>query len=236
MIRLITRSFLYAITLVVLFSIFPMNVSAVTIYPSEEEAVKEEITALEEKMEQPGTYRIRLKFKRDGKVVETVIYCTIKGENTVVVDGIAIDANSIRISQDKVGVLTKDDWIRLAQAQAWQTKDGTVLPIESVEDQAIKKKLGSYPLTFKTVQKVKTTVMVEVVEDLEALYQKNDAHGWFQSNKTGEELSWFPFNHVFLSLMRVTLFFLLLLPLLALLIQYLFATKLVKQVVALITK
>ncbi|MGY3778586.1 hypothetical protein [Isobaculum melis] len=206
------------------------------IYPSEEAAVQAEMAALENRIETPGTYPILLRFKKDEKVIQTTIYCTIRGKNTVISDGVAIDANDGVVTIEQIEQLSKADWISLTNAHAWKISDGQPLTVKAVETQAVKKKVGRYPISFQTIEGVQTTVMITVVEDVSAMYHKNNAGNWFEKimDYSKEPLDYF--DRLFLTLIRFTLLFLLLLPLFALVIQYFFATKLVKQVVALVKK
>lgn len=76
-----------------------------------------------------------------------------------------ITASSFSIIDKRVKKMTDADWIAKASASAWVTSNGDKVEITTVE-QNVKKKDGTYKVTFKTAKGTSVTVDCEVKDSL----------------------------------------------------------------------
>ena len=74
----------------------------------------------------------------------------------------AITANDFAITTKKVKEVPDSEFIRRAVAQAWNLGNGDPIPIAKVDRSKVKKKEGTYKVTFSTAQGTSVTVNCEV--------------------------------------------------------------------------
>ncbi|MGY3778576.1 hypothetical protein [Isobaculum melis] len=208
------------------------------IYSSKEEAVKAKTASLQSK---PGTYLVFLRYHDDDQTIEENVYVTVFGEETTVKDPIAIDAHSIVVPKDSIEKLSLADWIQLTDARAWRTDTAEQISVTSVDTSKVSTELGTYPITFFTVNQVQTTIQVQVVLDKETQeiinsYHQNDTLGNFEELAPEEKISWLNFENALTVVLQFTFILLLFVPIIALLLQYGFTQKLVMQVIRLVIK
>jgi|GEM_PF-5886969 len=116
-----------------------------------------------EKIETAGTYPISIEATdREGRVVEKIIYITIEFTRTVKSEKYqeAIDAQDIKIEKDQIMKLTTPQLIELANARAWSTKDGAMIPITDTDIW----KVNDYYYRVKFATKLGTTIEINVQE------------------------------------------------------------------------
>lgn len=208
------------------------------IYPSKEKAIEAKTTSLKSK---PGTYLVFLRYHDNDQTIEENVYVTVFGEETTVKEQIAIDAHSIALPKDAIDKLSPTDWIQLTDARAWRTDTAEQISVTSVDTSKVSTQLGTYPVTFSTVNQVQTTIQVQVVVDKKTQeiinsYHQNDNLGNFEENAPQEKLSWLSFENVMTVVLQFTFILLLFIPIIALLLQYGFTRKLVMQVIRLVIK
>lgn len=202
---------------------------------NEQQAYQKALTMFEEV---PGTYPITLKYLLDDEIVEKKVFITIKSEDTVVSDGMAIDAESIVVDRKKVAGLTDADWINLSHAKAWQTKDGSPLAITGVDSSQIQHQLGDYPLIFKTINQLEIEVTVSVREgnsSARTIYELNKEEELVEE-KSQPVLTWGTYDIQVKYILQGIFFLFLLFPLFILMSQYLYVGKLIKATIKLLIK
>lgn len=188
--------------------------------------------------EVPGTYPITLKYLLDDEIVEKQVFITVKSEDTVVSDGMAIDAESIVVDRKEVALLTNTDWIHLSHARAWQTKDGSPLAITGVDSSQIEHQLGDYPLIFKTINQLEIEVTVSVREgnsSARTIYELNKEEELVEE-KSQPVLTWETYDIQVKYILQGIFFLFLLFPLFILMSQYLYVGKLIKTTIKLLIK
>ncbi|TLG71769.1 hypothetical protein [Culicoidibacter larvae] len=202
-------------------------------YASEQEAREQELKNLQEKHVQPGTYPIEVSYTQNGKTINKTIYLTVRGEHTVIVDDIAIDAHSIVINLNQVAAMNKAGWIEAANARAWNINTLAEVPVTQVNSSQVKEAVGSYPLYFATDAFVKTSVTVTVVDGTDA---NQSFANWFAQHDPGEGFSWYGFLHIHPYLLSLLLVLILLIPFIIIAVYYLITSKLVRDIIRSIIK
>ncbi|TLG73896.1 hypothetical protein [Culicoidibacter larvae] len=108
---------------------------------------------LQENYDEAGTYPIEVSaVDKNGTVVKKTIYVTVLFEKTVINKEVqeAIDAHDVLVESGVFRQLSNDDLIRITNAHAWQTNDGSTVPITSVLTHVIDEAAGKYQVTFAT--------------------------------------------------------------------------------------
>lgn len=126
----------------------------------------EEVSQIEE----VGTYPVVITYRDEqtGKEVQDVIYVTIFHRRTIVSATAkeAIDAHDIEIERGYFDKLTDLDLIRLTNAKAWSTTDGSTLPVTVLSRTTLDVTLGHHEVTFTTANATTTTVNVIECDEL----------------------------------------------------------------------
>lgn len=108
-----------------------------------------------------GNYPVKIEYK-DGEVTKTkVIQLTILSKNTIVEEGIAIDAHDFTIGED--ATLSKDLIVTLSNGQAWNTSTGENYDIDRTEVMKINDTL--YKATLYSFDNINTTINIYVEKD-----------------------------------------------------------------------
>lgn len=111
---------------------------------------------------EPGTYPVRTSYVEDSNELEKMIYVTVKGPNTVIEDGIAIDAKDFILTIQQLKKLTAQKAIIYSEAKAWSTIDGSEKAIATVDLSNLQPVEGVYKAVFSTQEGVSKTVNVTV--------------------------------------------------------------------------
>ncbi|MGY3778061.1 hypothetical protein [Isobaculum melis] len=198
---------------------------------SYEEAFRKETIRLQETIDSPGTYFVDLTYDHQGEMIKKQVKVTVTGEQTIIEKEIAIDAQPIEVTTTEVKSFTKEDWIRLGQAKAWETKDGETLPIIDVGMQELKPEIGSYPLTFQTIHDVSITVQVNVLRDTKTDFKSNQENGWHERLPSDHPIGWEQYEVFLKWMIQIGLFASLLIPLVFLLTQYFVTEATIKKII-----
>lgn len=119
----------------------------------------------QENYDEAGTYPIEVSSTdENGKVISKTIYVTVLFEKTVVNKEVqeAIDAHDVLIESGLFRQLSNDDLIRITNAHAWHTDDGSTVPITSVITHVVDEASGKYQVSFAT--ELGSTITVNVYE------------------------------------------------------------------------
>lgn len=138
-----------ALLLILLLTMIPLKAFSETELPTE-----------------PGTYPAEASYIEDGKKLQKTVYVTVKGEDTVIVGDIAIDAKSFVLTPQQVKRITAKKAIDYSEAKAWSTIDGTERIIRGVDLSELQPIEGVYDVTFSTAGGVSKTVNATVGEAL----------------------------------------------------------------------
>lgn len=174
-----------------------------------------------------GTYPVTIRYREDGKVIEKQIRVTIDGPYTVIENKIAIDANAVTVTMDLVKNLTDEQWMQLTDAHAWRTDTSEELMVYVADKQNLKNEAGTYSITFGTDQGVTTTVPVTVVAAATETgsNQQSGMNVWYEQNPTETGLGFIGFWNDFLTVLRIGLLTMLILPILLLLWQFFWSSR-----------
>lgn len=217
-----------------------MPVAASMMIPqSEQEAIADELRQLYAEGKEAGTYAVTIQYQDGDLLLEKVVYMTIKAKNTVVTGSIAIDAKDVSITGDQLQKLTNEDWVRLTEARAWRTDTLETVAISKVDASQVKPQAGTYPLVITAEQGPSTTVQVSVTSNainINQAYQQNMGASWYETKYPNNPFSFMDYEAWFSIVVHAVLIIMFLLPLLLLLIHYLITSKVVKQVMYLISR
>ncbi|TLG77473.1 hypothetical protein [Culicoidibacter larvae] len=198
-----------------------------TIYESPEEALQSEVFELQKEDYRTGTYPVTIRYREEGKIIEKQIRVTVDGPYTVIENKIAIDANAITLSEGVVKKMTDEDWIRLTDAHAWRTDTAEELMVYVADKQQVKDEAGKYLISFGTEQGVTTTVPVTVLAGTTVApsNQQSKINVWYEQNPTDTGLGFIGFWNDFLTVLRIGLLSMLVLPILLLLWQFFWSSR-----------
>lgn len=215
------RHYLFIVVFYLLFQMSSFPVFAEPAFPTYEEQVK----AVSEKG--PGTYPITFYYDHEGERLKKTSYLTVTGDATVIDEsGIAIDAHPMSVTVDEARQYTAEDWVEKSAAKAWDVKDGSLKEIVEVDVSKIKDLAGEYSISFKTVQNIQISVVVEVVNNAPIEYvSKQKTKDFTPELLDWKEVGWF--NKIIFTAFLVGI---LLIPLLALFIQYVSTQNIVKKI------
>lgn len=108
-----------------------------------------------------GNYPVEIKYE-DGNVTKTeIIQLTVLSSDSVIEEGIAIDAKDFTIGKDTE--LTQDLIVNLSYAKAWNTVTGEEYPIERTEVYIVNDSL--YEVVIYSFDEIRTTINVYVEQD-----------------------------------------------------------------------
>ena len=110
---------------------------------------------------------------------------TKKNEST----GETITASDFSILAKRIKGMTLAKWIDKASAQAWNTSNGDVVKVTSVDASDVKKDNGTYDVKFSTAKGTSVTVQCEVVDAVQ--YQTQRTHS---NNAKTETIAATPFT------------------------------------------
>lgn len=216
-----------------LFMVAPQVSAYEPVYDSESEAIQAETERLVENRYKPGSYPVTISYRVNGAVMTRDVMVTVKSDAAIVVGNIVIDAQSFTVTAAEVASFTNAQWIERAQAYAWQTDTGMEIPIAIVDHGQVKAEPGEYWVLFGanesiTIQ-VKATVVVAAVSDNNKISSVNDV--WFETYYDNPGSQEFPGSEaIFFDILKVSTIFMLLIPLLFLIIQYLWTSKAMQAV------
>ncbi|TLG72680.1 hypothetical protein [Culicoidibacter larvae] len=228
------RKLFVGLTAVLLLLLAAPRVSAYEpVYGSESEAIQAETERLVENRYKPGSYPVTISYRVNGAVMTRDVMVTVKSDAAVVVGNIVIDAHSFMVTVAEAASFTDADWIERAQAYAWQTDTGAEIPIAIVDHGQVKTEPGEYWVMFGanesiTIQVKATVVMASTSED-NKISSVNDV--WFETyydNPGSQEF--LGSEAIFFDILKVSAIFMLLIPLLFLIIQYLWTSKAMRAV------
>lgn len=219
----------------------PLNqtpIIATNINADREAAEAAELAKLREQGVETGTYAVTLTYIEGDTVIEEVVFLTITGKHTNVVDDVAIDAQDIVIDKDAVMTMTDADWIRLADAKAWLISTQESVAITGVNSSQVKAEKGTYLLYFTTIRNVQTDVIVIVEDDaIENHYLTNaQSNAWFD-NSYGDNMSFLGISmQVFIYSLSVLFVLIAFLPFVILFVEYVVTGKIVHQIIQILTQ
>ncbi|TLG72759.1 hypothetical protein [Culicoidibacter larvae] len=220
-------------------TVMPVAAVSMVIPQSEQEAIAEELRQLYAEGKEAGTYAVTIQYQDGDLLLEKVVYMTIKAKNTIVSGSIAIDAKDVSISGDALQNMTDEEWVRLTEARAWRTDTLDTVSINNVDASQVRPQVGTYPLTVSALDGPSTTVQVSVtsnVININQAYQQNMGASWYETKYPNNPFTFMDYETWFSIVVHVILIIMFLLPLLLLLIHYLITSKVVKQVMYLISR
>ena len=132
--------------------------------------------------ENAGSYPITITYRdENGKETTEEIYVTIYAPRTTVYNGEAIDAHDIELTTDIVSDLSDTDLIKLANAKAWLTQNGTPVPITKVEKKRIS--TSRYQITFTSQNNAVATINLVIHQiTTEEMFEK-EVYFYFTSHR-----------------------------------------------------
>ena len=87
-----------------------------------------------------------------------------------------ITASDFAISARAVKNMTLKKWIAKASATAWKTSNGDKVAVTAIDKDDVKKKQGTYKVTFSTAKGTSVTVDCTVKENLERSHKKTEVN------------------------------------------------------------
>lgn len=189
-----------------------------TTYDTEEEALKQEIELLKQRVKEPGIYEITLRYKSStGTVVEKTIQINITAGS------ITIQANDVHLALSEVSKMTQEMWIEKAEIVV-QTSMSKTIPI-NIDSSAVLSQLGTYNLIISSGGTTKT---VKVFVESDA-YVLNKGIKFDQSNHEVPS-QWNSFSFFSKETIQFIILVFLLLPFIIIIIFYFLITGLIKKV------